>query len=99
MYAAYAPESIDASQNLFGSHAVDDADAMSTLQQTCFAVDGGHRITAVEMREEFDRFGEDAPVCSIGAFTHEGRLLAFGWAQVPQSGMTEHRRKAMETGS
>ena len=69
----------------------DDADAMSALQQTCFAVDGGHRIVAAEMREEFDRFGEDAPVCSVGAFTPEGRLLAFGWAQVPQSGVTEHR--------
>jgi len=70
---------------------VDDADAMSTLQQRCFAVDGGYRITSGEMREEFDRFGEHAPACSIGAFTPDGRLLAFGWAQVPERGVTEHR--------
>lgn len=69
----------------------DDAEAMSALQQACFVEDGGYRITAVEMREEFDRFGDDAPLCSIGAFTPEGRLLAFGWAQVPDSGVTEHR--------
>ena len=69
----------------------DDAESMSALQQACFVEDGGYRITAVEMREEFDRFGDDAPTCSIGAFSRDGRLLAFGWAQVPESGVTEHR--------
>jgi ribosomal protein S18 acetylase RimI-like enzyme len=69
----------------------DDADVMSALQQRCFVVDGGHRITAIEMREEFDRHGERADSDSIGAFDPSGRLLAFGWAQVPTGGRTEHR--------
>lgn len=69
----------------------DDAEVMSLLQQRCFAVDGGHRITPVEMREEFDRFGEHADSDSIGAFDSSGRLLALAWAQVPRSGSTEHR--------
>jgi mycothiol synthase len=69
----------------------DDAGAMSALQQACFGADGGYRMTASEMREEFDRFGDDAPICSIGAFASDGRLLAFGWAQVPDGGVTEHR--------
>lgn len=68
-----------------------DAEVMSALQQRCFAVDGGHRITAVEMREEFDRHGEHAESDSIGAFDASGRLLALGWAQVPAGGKTEHR--------
>lgn len=68
-----------------------DAEAMSALQQRCFVVDGGHRITPVEMREEFDRHGEYAESDSIGAFDPDGRLLALGWAQVPKGGKTEHR--------
>ena len=70
---------------------VDDAEAMSALQQRCFEVDGGHRITPGEMREEFDRHGEHAESDSIGAFDSTGRLLAFGWAHVPRGGTTEHR--------
>ncbi|MGB5187070.1 MAG: GNAT family N-acetyltransferase [Acidimicrobiia bacterium] len=70
---------------------VEDAEAMSALQQRCFAVDGGHRITPGEMREEFDRHGEHAESDSIGAFAPSGRLLALGWAQVPVGGKTEHR--------
>lgn len=70
---------------------MDDADAMSALQQRCFAVDGGHRITPVEMREEFDRFGEYAETDSIGAFDPSGQLLVLGWAHVPEGGTTEHR--------
>lgn len=88
MCAVELPELADA---VWRPLSAEDAEAMSALQQACFAVDGGYRITAVEMREEFDRFGADAPTCSIGAFTPGERLLAFGWAQVPDSGVTEHR--------
>lgn len=70
---------------------VDDSEAMSALQQRCFLVDGGYRITPVEMREEFDRFGEHAEMDSIGAFDPSERLLVLGWAQVPEGGKTEHR--------
>ncbi len=70
---------------------VDDAAAMSDLQQDCFAVDGGYRSTAIEMRQEFGRFGDDAATDSIGAFNADGRLLALGWVQVPDGGATEHR--------
>jgi GNAT superfamily N-acetyltransferase len=70
---------------------VDDAEAMSKLQQRCFVVDGGHRITTVEMREEFDRFGHHAETDSIGAFDGSGRLMVLGWAHVPEGGTTEHR--------
>lgn len=70
---------------------VDDAEAMSALQQVCFVVDGGYRITPSEMREDFDRFGEHAATDSIGAFRLDGRLVAMAWAQVPRGGITEHR--------
>lgn len=46
----------------------EDAGAMSELQQACFAVDGGYRLTASEMRDEFDAYGDHSETDSIGGF-------------------------------
>lgn len=68
-----------------------DAAAMSALQQACFEVDGGYRITPSEMRDEFDLYGEHADTDSIGAFTADGELVAMAWNQASSSAATEHR--------
>jgi GNAT superfamily N-acetyltransferase len=68
-----------------------DAAVMSALQQVCFEVDGGYRITSSEMREEFDLYGEHADTDSIGAFTAGGELVAAAWSQASTSAATEHR--------
>jgi GNAT superfamily N-acetyltransferase len=70
---------------------VDDAEAMSALQQACFEVDGGYRITPSEMAAEFDRYGENVDIDAIGAFTVDGDLQAIGWCQASGSAATEHR--------
>jgi GNAT superfamily N-acetyltransferase len=68
-----------------------DAAAMSGLQQACFEVDGGYRITPSKMRDEFDLYGEHADTDSIGAFTADGELVAMAWNQASSSAATEHR--------
>ncbi|MEA3503188.1 MAG: GNAT family N-acetyltransferase [Actinomycetota bacterium] len=69
----------------------DDAAAMSRLHNACNEVDRTFLITPGEMDEEFDRYGDQAESGSIGAFTADGEMLALGWAQVPETGRTEHR--------
>jgi len=68
-----------------------DAEAMSTLQQACFVVDGGYRITPTEMREEFELYGNDHGADSIGGFDGAGNLVASGWCQIPEAAETERR--------
>lgn len=68
-----------------------DAAVMSTLQQACFEVDGGYRITPSEMRDEFDLYGDHVDTNSIGAFTTEGELVAMAWSQASSCAATEHR--------
>ncbi len=70
---------------------VADAPAMSALQQTCFAVDGGYRLTPQEMAEEFDRHGDHVETDSIGAFTEGGAVEAVGWCQAASTAESEHR--------
>jgi mycothiol synthase len=69
----------------------DDAEAMANLHNACHEVDHTFRMTPGEMRDEFDRFGENAHADSIGAFTGDGELVALGWGLVPPSGTTENR--------
>lgn len=68
-----------------------DSEAMSTLQQACFDVDGGYRITPTEMGDEFEVYGEHSAEDSIGGFDRAGNLEAMAWCQVSQSAQTEHR--------
>jgi len=68
-----------------------DGAAMAELHNTCFEVDGGYRIAAAEMEDEFEVFGEHAAEDSIGAFDPDGALQALGWSQLPGPGETEHR--------
>lgn len=70
---------------------LEDAEAMSVLQQACFAVDGGHRLTVGEMRDEFAAYGDLAETDSIGGFDAANRLVAAGWCQIPESVETEQR--------
>ena len=69
----------------------EDSGAMSELQQACFAVDGGYRLTASEMRDEFDAYGDHSETDSIGGFDEASRLVAAGWCQIPESAETERR--------
>ncbi|MCH8129639.1 MAG: hypothetical protein IIC70_07040 [Acidobacteria bacterium] len=64
---------------------------MSELQQACFAVDGGYRLTASEMRDEFDAYGDHSETDSIGGFDSASHLVAAGWCQIPESAETERR--------
>lgn len=68
-----------------------DAEAMSTLQQACFEADGGYRMTASEMADEFEVFGKHAAEDSVGGFDADGPLEAMAWCQISESAETEHR--------
>ena len=57
----------------------------------CSAVDGGYRLTASEMRDEFDAYGDHSETDSIGGFDSASHLVAAGWCQIPESAETERR--------
>jgi mycothiol synthase len=68
-----------------------DAEAIARLVDACFAVDGGYRISAGEVAEEFDVAEDDHRFDTVAAVAGSGEVLAMAWCQVPHASGTKWR--------
>lgn len=62
---------------------VDDAAIVSALQQACFEVDGGYRLTTEEFRNDLADPGNSLPDDSLLAVDPSGQAIAFVSVNVP----------------
>ena len=68
-----------------------DAGVISELQQRCFEVDGGYRVTAEEFRNELEDPDDSLAEDSLLAFDETGSAVAFVYVQIPSGFETELR--------
>ncbi|MFQ5968316.1 MAG: GNAT family N-acetyltransferase [Acidimicrobiia bacterium] len=68
-----------------------DSEAISDLLNACFEVDGGYRITAVEIENELDSDADNPADDTLIAQLDDGRLIAVAWLQIP-AGVESHWR-------